>query len=400
MRADFPVFERTINGKPLTFLDTAASAQKPRQVIQAMSRMMESGYANVHRGLYTLSQEATQAFEDARATVARFLNAARPEEVVFTRSTTEAINLVANSWGRHHLQAGDEVVLTHLEHHANLVPWQMLKRALGITLRFIPIHDNGSLDMEAAERVIGPRTKLLAMTHISNALGTIVDVEHLTRLAKAQGATVLIDGSQGVIHLPVDVQALGADFYAFTGHKLYGPTGIGVLWGRYDLLESLPPWQGGGDMIDTVSYEDFTVAAPPARFEAGTPAIVEAVGLAAAIDYVEALGRPAIAEHERQLLDYAMTRLVDVEGLQVLGTAQHKAAVLSMVMDGVHVADLAMLLDKYGVATRTGHHCAMPLMDRLGVAGTARASLGLYTNRADIDRLTDALTRAGRLLRE
>ncbi|MBB4265354.1 cysteine desulfurase [Roseospira visakhapatnamensis] len=397
-RADFPILARTMHGKPLVYLDTGASAQKPRAVLDAMARAHTECYANVHRGAYWLSEEATSRFEAARETVRGFLNAADPREIVFTANATDAINLVAQTWGRTHLGPGDAVLISELEHHANIVPWQMLRDEKGFELRVAPITDDGTLDMAGFARLLDERVKLVAMAHCSNVLGTILPVAEITRRAHAVGARVLLDGSQAVVHGAVDVQAIGCDFYAFTGHKLYGPTGIGVLYGRLDLLESMPPWKGGGDMIESVTFETTTFAPPPARFEAGTPPIVEAVGLAAAIDYVRGHGMEAIAAHEADLLRYAMQRLASVEGLTIHGTAPHKAAVVSFSLTGAHPHDLATLLDRSGLCLRAGHHCAQPLMARLGVTGTIRASFGLYSTRADVDALVGALERARTIL--
>jgi cysteine desulfurase/selenocysteine lyase len=397
-RDDFPILARLVHGKPLVYLDTGASAQKPRQVLDAMARAQTECYANVHRGAYWLSETATSRFEAARETVRGFVNAGDEREIVFTANATDSINLVAQTWGRANLGPGDAILITELEHHANIVPWQMLRDEKGIELRVAPITDDGALDMAGFERLLDERVKLVAVAHCSNVLGTILPVADIVARAHAVGARVLLDGSQAVVHGPVDVRALDCDFYAFTGHKLYGPTGIGVLFGKLDLLEAMPPWKGGGDMIESVTFEKTTYAAPPARFEAGTPPIVEAIGLAAAVDYVQAIGMAAIAAHEADLLRYAMQQLASVEGLTVHGTAPHKAAVLSFTVDGLHPQDLAMVLDRSGLCLRAGHHCAEPLMRRLGVAGTIRASFGLYNTRSDVDVLTGALEKARNLL--
>jgi cysteine desulfurase/selenocysteine lyase len=390
-RADFPILSRTVHGRPLVYLDSAASAQKPRAVIDCMTRFYEEDYANIHRGVHYLSQRATDAFESARAKVARFINAEKADEIVFTRNATESINLVAQSWGRKNLGAGDEVILTELEHHANIVPWQLLRAEKGIEIKVAPIDDSGQVRLDALAGLIGPRTRLVAVAHMSNALGTILPVREIVRLAHAQGALALIDGCQSVAHRPVDVRALDADFFVFSGHKLYGPTGIGVLYGKYRLLEAMPPYQGGGDMINRVTFARTTFKEPPHRFEAGTPAIVEAVGLAAAIDYVSELGPSFIAAHEEDVLEYATQKLQAVDGLTLYGTAAEKGGILSFTVQGAHAHDVATILDQQGVAVRAGHHCTHPLMDRLGVSATARASLALYSTRGEIDALVDGL---------
>ena len=386
-RADFPILARTVHGKPLVYLDSAASAQKPRAVIDAMSHFYEEDYANIHRGVHFLSQRATDAFEVARAKVARFLNAAKADEIIFTRNATESINLVATSWGRKNLGPGDEVVLTELEHHANIVPWQMLRAERGFEIKVAPIDETGQIRLDAMAGLIGPRTRLVAVSHMSNALGTILPVREIVRMAHAQGALVLIDGCQAAVHKQVDVQALDADFYVFSAHKLYGPSGIGVLYGKY----AMPPYQGGGDMIDRVTFARTTFKEPPHRFEAGTPAICEAIGLAAAIDYLAELGPSFIADHEGEVLAYATERLNAIDGVTIHGTAAEKGAILSFTMAGAHAHDVATILDQQGVAVRAGHHCAHPLMDRLGVAATARASFALYSTKAEADALADAI---------
>ena len=391
VRADFPILARTVHGKPLAFLDSGASAQKPRAVIDAMARLYEAEYANIHRGVYELSARATEAYEGARARVQRFVNARSASEIVFTKGATEAINLVAASWGGTFLGEGDEVVLSVLEHHANIVPWQLLRERSGIVLKVVPIEDDGAFPLDAYEALVGPRTKLVALTHVSNVLGTVVPVAEVARIAHARGALVLVDGAQGIVHQPVDVQALDVDFYCFSGHKLYGPSGIGVLYGREALLAAMPPWQGGGDMIERVTFERTTFAPPPARFEAGTPPIAGTVGLHAAIDYLAALDPAALAAHEHDLLAYATERLGAFNSIRLYGTAPGKAAIVSFTMDGVHPHDVGTILDRAGVAVRVGHHCAQPLMDRFDIAGTVRASFGLYNTRADIDRLVGGL---------
>jgi cysteine desulfurase/selenocysteine lyase len=392
VRADFPILGRRVHGHAQAFLDTAASAQKPAAVLDAMDRFCREDYANVHRGVYYLSERATRAYEAARETVRRFLNAGEAGEIVFTRNTTEAINLAAASYGAS-LKPGDEIVLSEIEHHSNIVPWQMLRERAGIVLRVAPVDDRGELILDAFAALLGSRTRLVAVTHISNAIGTVLPVKEIVRLAHAAGARVLIDGSQAAPHQVIDVRDLDCDFYAFTGHKLYGPTGIGVLYGKKELLAEMPPYQGGGEMIRRVTFEKTEYAAPPARFEAGTPNIVGAVGLAAAIDYVGAIGFDAIGAHEQALLRYATERLSEINSLRLVGTATRKAAILSFVMEGVHPHDVATVLDRSGVAVRAGHHCAQPAMDRFGVVGTTRASCGLYTSFADIDALAAGLAR-------
>jgi cysteine desulfurase/selenocysteine lyase len=399
VRADFPILSRKVHGKPLVYLDSAASAQKPKAVIDAMSRFYAEDYANIHRGVHYLSQVATDAFEAARAKIARFLNAEKADEIVFTRNATEAINLVAQTWGRKHLGPGDEVLLTELEHHANIVPWQLLRAEKGFEIKVAPIDDTGQIRLDEMAKLIGPKTKMVAVTHMSNALGTILPVREIVRMARAQGAAVLIDGCQAIAHRPVDVRALDADFYVFSGHKLYGPTGIGVLYGKYALLDSMPPYQGGGDMIERVTFARTTFKEPPHRFEAGTPAIVEAVGLAVAIDYLAELGPSFIAAHEDDLLVYATDRLSEISGVKIHGTAEEKGGIISFTIDGAHAHDVATILDQQGVAVRAGHHCAHPLMDRLGVVATARASLALYTNQAEIDALVNGIGAVKRIFK-
>jgi len=393
VRAEFPILARTIHGKPLVYLDSAASSQRPWAVLRAVEHYETSCHANVHRGVHSLSQWATEAYEGARETVRRFLNARSTREIVFVRGTTEAINLVANSWGRSQLKAGDEVLITQLEHHSNIVPWQLICAATGATLRAAPITAAGELDMSAFARLLTARTRLVAVAHISNALGTVLPVHEIVRLAHAQGIPVLLDGAQAVAHASVDVRALDCDFYAFSGHKVYGPTGIGALYARESLLAAMPPWQGGGDMILSVQIESSTYNDLPWRFEAGTPNISGAVGLGAALEYVESLGREAIAAHEQGLLELASARLAAMPGLRLVGTAAHKAAVISFTMQGVHPHDIGTILDSEGVAIRTGHHCAMPLMEYYGLAATARASFGCYNNAHDVERLVQALQR-------
>jgi cysteine desulfurase/selenocysteine lyase len=390
VRAEFPILERQVNGHPLVYLDSAASAQKPVAVMEAMSRASRTAYANVHRGLHTLANETTDAYEIARETVRRFLNAASAWEIVFTKGATEAINLVAASFGAS-LQPGDEIVLTEMEHHANIVPWHFLRASRGVVLRFAPVLDDGQLDMAGLAALIGPRTRMVAASHMSNVLGTVNPVQEIAALAHGAGAAVLIDGCQAVVHQAVDVQAIDADFYVFSGHKIYGPTGIGALYGKADRLAQMPPWQGGGEMIDTVSLEGVTYADPPHRFEAGTPAILEAIGLAAAIDWLSALDRPAIAAHEHALFAHTKERLAGANWLTELGTAPGKGAILSFNVEGAHAHDVAQLLDRYGVAVRAGTHCAEPLMRRFGVGSSARASFALYNTLEEADVFVDAL---------
>lgn len=396
IRQDFPILSQPQHGKPLVFLDSGASAQKPRAVIDAMTRCMETAYANVHRGAYRLSEVATDAFEAARGAVARFINAPDAREVVFTRNSTEAINLVAHSWGRGVMRPDQAVLISELEHHANIVPWQMLRDERGNPLRVCRVTDSGELDMEdLAAKLADGKVGLVALAHMSNVLGTVTPVERVVALAHAHGAKVLLDGSQAVVHRRVDVAAIGCDFYCFTGHKLYGPTGIGVLWGKLEHLDRMPPFLGGGDMIESVSFEKSTWAKPPARFEAGTPAIIEAVGLHAAIDYVNAIGMPAIEAHERALVDHAMQKLSNVPGLTLLGSAQDRGGVFAFALDNAHPHDLSTLLDRAGICIRAGRHCAEPLHTRFGLEqGTARASFGLYTTPEEVDYLAGALVKA------
>ena len=399
VRADFPILGETVRGKPLVFLDSAASAQKPRAVIDAMRDAMETQYANVHRGLYQLSERTSAAYEGVRAKVARLIHAPSPDEIVFTSNTTAAINLVAHSYGRGVMTPGQAVVISEMEHHANLVPWQMLRDAHGIELRICPITDAGELELAALERLLEDRrVALVAITHMSNVLGTVTPGARIAELAHAHGALLLLDGSQAVVHRPVDVQALGADFYVFTGHKLYGPTGIGVLWAHRALLERMPPFMGGGDMIGSVSFERSTWAEIPHKFEAGTPPILEVIGLGAAIDWVQAIGMDAIAAHEADLTKHALRRFADVDGLRILGSAQDRGGVFGFTLDGCHAHDVATLLDRQGIAVRAGNHCAEPLMRRLGVDSTARASCGVYTTAGELDFLADSLDEVRRFL--
>ena len=390
-RADFPILEQQVYGRPLVFLDSAASAQKPRAVIDAVRHCYEHEYANIHRGVYYLSERTTAAVEGARGKVRAFLNAAEDREIVLLRGATEGINLVAQSWGRANLKPRDEIVISHMEHHSNIVPWQMLRDELGVVLRIAPIGDDGALLFDEFEKLLGPRTKLVAITHASNALGTIVPLREVVLAAQLHGARVLVDGAQAVPHMPVDVQALDCDFYVFSGHKLYGPSGIGALYGKAELLEAMPPWQGGGDMIRSVSFEKTEYNVIPYKFEAGTPNIAGAIGLGAAIDYLTGLGIEQIGAHEQMVLDYANRRLGEFNSVRLYGTAPEKASIVSFGIEGVHPHDVGTILDRRGIAVRAGHHCAQPVMERFGVAATVRASFGLYNTTADVDALCDGV---------
>ncbi len=398
LRAEFPILARPVRGHPLAYLDNAATTQKPRAVLEAMTRYYEQHNANVHRGVHWLSERATEDYEAAREALRVFINAGSQRELVFTRGTTESINLVAQSWGRANLKAGDEVLITHMEHHSNIVPWQMVCASTGATLRVAPIDERGEIDLTAFERLLGPRTRLVALVHVSNALGTVNPVEHIVELAHAVGAKVLVDGAQAAPHMAVDVQELGCDFYALSAHKMYGPTGIGALWARESLLEAMPPWQGGGDMIKAVSFERTVYNDLPYRFEAGTPNVAGAVGFGAAIKWLSAVGRERIAAHEARLLVHGERRLREVPGLRLIGTARERAGVLSFVLDGAHPHDVGTILDAEGIAVRTGHHCAMPVMERFGVPATVRASLGVYNTNDELDRLVAGLARVRELL--
>ncbi len=397
IRAQFPILRREINGRPLVYLDNAATTQKPQAVIDRITQYYAGENANIHRGVHTLSQDATDDYEAARKTVARFINAPSDSEIIFVRGCTEGINLVASSWGQS-LEPGDEIVVTALEHHSNLVPWQLACERAGAILRIAPITDDGALDLDRLSEVLNENTKLVSTIHISNALGTVVDVAEVARQAHAVGALVLVDGAQAAPHAQIDVQALDADFYTFSGHKVYGPMGIGVLWGRANLLDAMPPYQGGGDMIETVTYENATWNSLPHKFEAGTPNVPGVLGLAAALDWIEGIGLEAIAAHEADLLAYATEEVSALPGARIVGTAAEKAGALSFVFDGTHPYDVGTLLDQMGVAVRTGHHCAHPLMRRMGVEGTIRASLAAYTTRDEIDVLTRSLERALRMV--
>lgn len=397
VRQDFPTLQQTVHGKPLVYLDTGASAQTPQVVIDRLSEFYTHEYANIHRGVYQLSAQATMAFEGARKKVQAFLNAASAKEIVFVRGATEGINLVAHSWGGSQLQAGDEIIITAMEHHANIVPWQLLCERVGAVLKILPINERGELLVEELEHLITERTRLLSFVHVSNALGTINPAEELIAVARKHGIVTLIDACQSVMHMPIDVQALDCDFLVFSGHKLYGPTGIGVLYGRSALLKEMPPYQGGGDMIEEVSFEKTTFKPSPYRFEAGTPHIAGAIGLATAIDYVQQLGFEGIGAHEAELLAYGTELLEQIPGLRIIGTAEHKAAILSFVLDGVHPHDIGTILDQEGVAIRAGHHCAQPLMNFFQVPATARASLGCYNTMSDLEALAAALRKAQEL---
>lgn len=392
-RSDFPILSTTVRGRPLVYLDNAATSQKPSQVIEAVSDFYRSRNANIHRGLHQLSEQATVAFEGVREKVARFIGAESPREIVFTRGTTEAINLVAQSWGRSTLRPGDEVLVTGMEHHSNLVPWQLLCEATGAVLRSVPVTGTGELDLDTLERLLTDRTRIFAFVHLSNALGTVNPAAELVARAREAGAVTVVDGAQSAPHLPLDVRALGCDFFAFSGHKIFAPTGIGVLYGRSELLERMPPWQGGGSMIASVSLERSTYAPPPARFEAGTPPIAEVVGLGAALDYLEAAGRDEIGAWEAELLDRATEKLATLPGIRLIGTARKKTSVLSFIVEDIHPHDVAAVLDEDGVAVRAGHHCAQPLMDHFGVPATVRASFAFYNTLDDVDALVRGLER-------
>lgn len=394
VRRDFPILQRSVNGHPLVYLDSAASSQRPLPVLRAIEYYETHTHSNVHRGVHALSQAATEAYEGARERVRRFINARSSREIIFVRGTTEGINLVAQAYGRSRLGPGDEILITALEHHANIVPWQMVRDQTGCTLKVAPINRRGEVELDRFLSMLSPRTRIVAIAQVSNALGTVLPVKRMIDAAHAQGAVVLVDGAQGIPHSSVDVRALGCDFYAFSGHKLYGPTGIGVLYGREELLTDMPPWQGGGDMILTVSFEKTTYNELPWKLEAGTPNISGAIGLAAAMDYVESLGVEAIAAHEQRLLAHATRELQRIPGIEIIGTAAHKAAVLSFTLQGVHPHDLGTILDSQGVAVRTGHHCAMPVMTFFDIPATARASFGCYNTEAEVASLVTALRKA------
>jgi cysteine desulfurase / selenocysteine lyase len=398
-RADFPILRERVHGHPLVYLDNAATTQKPRSVIDTLADYYARDNANVHRGVHTLSQQATDAYEAARGKVQRFINAVAPEEIIFTAGTTAAINLVAQSFARPILSVGDEVLISAMEHHSNIVPWQLVCGQTGALLKVAPVNDAGELDLDAYEQLLGPRTRLVAITHVSNALGSIVPIERVIARAHARNVPVLVDGAQAISHVGADVRALDCDFYAFSGHKIFGPTGIGALYGKATLLDAMPPYQGGGDMIRSVTFEKTEYNDLPYKFEAGTPNIAGAIGMGAALDYVSAIGIGAIAEHERDLLTYATQQVSAIPGLRIIGTAKEKAAIVSFILDGVHAHDVGTILDHEGVAIRAGHHCAMPVMERFGVAGTARASFALYNTREDVDVLVAGIHRVQRMFR-
>jgi cysteine desulfurase / selenocysteine lyase len=393
LRQDFPILSQRVRGKPLVYLDNAATSQKPRRVIDAVSRFYGSENANIHRGVHYLSEQATVAYDAVRARVARLINAALPSEIVFTRGTTEGINLVAQSWARGRLHPGDEILITEMEHHSNIVPWHLVASQTGAVVRAVPVTEVGELDLTAFDRLLTDRTRILAVTHVSNALGTINPVRWMVARAREREVVTVVDGAQSMPHLPIDVQSLGCDFFAFSGHKVLGPTGVGVLYGRAERLEAMPPWQGGGDMIETVTLERSTFAPPPARFEAGTPMIAEVIGLGAAMEYLEEVGHAGIGAWEEELLGYATERVRELEGVRLIGTAREKAAVLSFVVEGVHPHDVGAVLDDDGIAIRAGHHCAQPLMRRFGVPATARASFAFYNTRDEVDALVRSLLR-------
>ncbi len=391
IRRDFPILEREVRGKPLIYFDTAASAQRPLAVIDAVNNFYREHNANVHRGVHTLSQEATDLYEGGRRKLAQFINAPSEREVIFTRGTTESINLVAQSFLRPKLKPGDEILVTHMEHHSNIVPWQILCQQTGALLRVVPINQRGELEMGALQRLLSERVKMLGIVQVSNALGTINPVAEICRMAKHHGVPVLVDGAQAMPHMQVDVQALGCEFFCLSGHKMYGPTGVGALWARESTLDSMPPWQGGGEMIRHVTFEESTWNDLPAKFEAGTPNIAGGVGLGAAVDYLSKLGLPEIAAHENQVLSYATEKLAEIDGLRIIGTARDKASVISFILGDIHPHDLGTIIDHYGVALRTGHHCAMPVMQFFGVPATARVSFGLYNTQQEVDVFVDAL---------
>ena len=393
VRKDFPILHQLVNGKPLVYLDNGATSQKPQCVIDALVRYYTTDNANVHRGVHTLSQRATDDYENARSKIRSFVNAASDQEIIYTRGTTESINLVAQTFGRQNIGPGDEIIVSNMEHHSNIVPWQILCEEKGSKLRVVPIDDSGELLVDEFEAMLGPRTKLVSITHVSNALGTIVPVDRIVELSHAHGVPVLLDGAQAVPHMQVDVRSLDCDFYVFSGHKLFGPTGIGVLYGKAELLDSMSPYQGGGEMIKSVTFEKTLYADLPYKFEAGTPNIAGAIGLGEAIDYVEALGFDWIMAHEQELLDYGARALSSIEGVQIIGTAAHKSGILSFIMDGVHPHDIGTILDAEGIAVRTGHHCAQPVMDRFQIPATARASMAMYNTKEDIDALVLGIDR-------
>jgi len=394
IRKDFPALAMQVYGKPLVYLDNAASAQKPQAMLDRLTQAYTSEYSNVHRGLHYLANAATEGYEGAREKVRAFLNASRPEEIIFTRNATEALNLVAGSYGRENIKAGDEIVLSIMEHHSNIVPWNFLRERQGAVIKWAPVDEDGNFLLDEFEKLLTPRTKMVAITHMSNALGTIVPVKEVTRIAHARGIPVLVDGSQAAVHLDIDVQDIGCDFYVVTGHKLYGPTGIGALYGKYDLLAKMPPFNGGGEMIKDVFEDRVTYGDPPHRFEAGTPPIVQAIGLGAAVDYIQSIGKTRIRAHENEVVKYAHERLREINSLRIIGTAKDKGAIVSFELKNAHPHDVATIIDRAGVAVRAGTHCAMPLLARYGVTATCRASFGLYNTKAEVDTLTHALIKA------
>jgi cysteine desulfurase/selenocysteine lyase len=399
IRNDFPILKEKVRGKRLVYLDSAGSAQKPKQVIEAINRVYQSEYSNVHRGLHYMSEQTSARYEESRHKVAKFINAEFDREVIFTKGTTESINLVANSYGRGNLGPDDEILITWAEHHSNIIPWQLLRDQVGCKIKVVPVDDDGTIHLKEFEKLISSKTKIVAFCHVSNVLGTVLPVKEITKLAHSYGAVVVVDGAQGVVHMPVDVQDLGVDFYAFGGHKVYGPSGIGVLYGKEDLLNEMPPYQGGGGMINTVSFEETTWADLPDKFEAGTPPIAQAIGLGVAIDYMQNIGLDRIAEYETELLNYATQRLSSIEGLNFVGTAPGKVSVISFTMDCAHPHDIATIIDQNGVAVRAGHHCAQPLMDRFDIPSAARASFGLYNIKEDVDVLADSLEKVREIFR-
>ena len=399
IRAEFPILHRKVKGKNLVYFDNAATSQKPTAVIEALTHYYSHYNANIHRGLHTLADEATAAFEASRVAVQQFIHAEHHEEIIFTKGTTESINLIAHSWGNTFLQQGDEIIISSLEHHANIVPWQLIAEKKGAAIKVIPIDAEGRIDMNAFKQLLSTKTKMVAVVHASNALGVINPVEEIIRLSHQQGAMVLIDGAQSAVHLDIDVQALDCDFFVFSGHKIYGPTGVGILYGKKELLEAMPPYQGGGEMIKEVSFEQSTFNELPFKFEAGTPNIADVIALKSGIDFIQKIGKSEIRKHEDELLDYATAKLKDIPELHIKGDVQHKVSVVSFVIDGVHPQDLAILLDNQGVAVRTGHHCAQPLMKCLGVVGTTRVSFAAYNTKEEIDILVAALSKSIKMLK-
>ncbi|MEM7619046.1 MAG: cysteine desulfurase [Pseudomonadota bacterium] len=394
IRADFPILSRDVHGETLVYLDNGASAQKPKVVLDTVQKAYAEEYANVHRGLHYLSNTATNNYENARTTVARYLNAPSEKNIVFTGNATEAINLVAHSYGGKNISEGDEIVLSIMEHHSNIIPWHFYREKKGAVLKWVTLKEDGSFDLDAFEQALSPRTKMVALTHMSNVLGTVVPIKEVISLAHERGIRVLVDGSQSAVHMPIDVQDLDADFYVFTGHKVYGPSGIGVLYGKSDVLQDMPPFMGGGEMIETVACDSVTYAEPPYRFEAGTPQIVQAIGLGAALNYIMDIGRENIQAHESKIIAYAHERLGQIDGVQIFGTAPGKGSILSFSIDGIHAHDISTIIDRYGIAVRAGAHCAEPLMAHLGVTSTCRASFGMYNTMQDVDRLAEALEKA------